>query len=328
MSDAATLSRLFSSIETDLDIVDATFHERATSGLDMLNTASAYVLKSPGKRLRTALTLLSGKLLSYRFEKLLPMSVAFEMVHLATLVHDDIIDHATTRRGLPTVNARYGSSVAILLGDYLFAKTAGLIADVEDFRIDRLFSETVASVCEGTILELLSARQVDISVERYIDRISRKTACLMAACCKGGATLGGGTDAQIALLEQYGLNLGIAFQIIDDVLDYVGAEEVIGKPAGNDLRQGLVTLPLIYALQNQQNGHVENVEQVLRAETPPDAAVRDVVAWVASSPAIEEAFMLARQYSTRARALLSEFPASPERDVLETLVDFVVDRSR
>jgi geranylgeranyl pyrophosphate synthase len=294
----------------------------------MLNTASAYVLKSPGKRLRTALTLLSGKLLTYRFEKLLPMSVAFEMVHLATLVHDDIIDHATTRRGLPTVNARYGNSVAILLGDYLFAKTAGLIADVEDFRIDRLFSETVASVCEGTILELLSARQVDISVERYIDRISRKTACLMAACCKGGATLGGGTDAQIALLEQYGLNLGIAFQVIDDVLDYVGAEDVIGKPAGNDLRQGLVTLPLIYALQNQQNGYVENVEQVLRAETPPDAAVRDVVAWVASSPAIEEAFMLARQYSARARALLSEFPASPERDVLETLVDFVVDRSR
>jgi geranylgeranyl pyrophosphate synthase len=150
----------------------------------------------------------------------------------------------------------------------------------------------------------------------------------MAACCKGGATLGGGTDAQIALLEQYGLNLGIAFQVIDDVLDYVGAEDVIGKPAGNDLRQGLVTLPLIYALQSQQNGYIENVEQVLRAETPPDAAVRDVVAWVASSPAIEEAFMLARQYSARARALLAEFPASPERDVLETLVDFVVDRSR
>lgn len=328
MSDAATLSRLFSSIETDLDVVDATFHQRATSGLDMLNTASAHVLKSPGKRLRTALTLLSGKLLTYRFEKLLPMSVAFEMVHLATLVHDDIIDHAMTRRGLPTVNARYGNGIAILLGDYLFAKTAGLIADIEDFRIDRLFSETVAGVCEGTILELLSARQANISVESYIDRISRKTACLMSACCKGGATLGGGSDAQIALLEQYGLNLGIAFQIIDDVLDYVGAEEVIGKPAGNDLRQGLVTLPLIYAMQYQHNGHAERVEQVLGAETPGDAEVHDIVAWVASSPAIEEALDLARHYSMRARALLSEFPASPEREVLENLVDFVVDRSR
>jgi len=165
MSDAATLSRLFAGIEADLDVVDSTFHQRATSGLEMLNTASAYVLKSPGKRLRTALTLLSGKLLTYHFEKLLPMSVAFEMVHLATLVHDDIIDHAMTRRGLPTVNARYGNGVAILLGDYLFARTAGLIADVEDFRVDRLFSETVASVCEGTILELLTARQANISVE-------------------------------------------------------------------------------------------------------------------------------------------------------------------
>src|SRR6185437_8547934 len=264
MSDAATLSRLFSSIETDLDVVDATFHERATSGLDMLNTASAYVLKSPGKRLRTALTLLSGKLLAYRFEKLLPMSVAFEMVHLATLVHDDIIDDADTRRGMPTVNARYGNSVAILLGDYLFAKTAGLIAEVEDFRIDRLFSETVARVCEGTIMELLSTRTVDLSVEHYIERISRKTACLMAACCKGGATVGGGTEAQIARMERYGLNLGIAFQIIDDVLDYTGSELIIGKPAGNDLRQGLVTLPLIYALRNEQNGRIDMVEHILQ----------------------------------------------------------------
>ncbi len=328
MSDAATLSRLFAGIETDLDVVDATFQQRATSGLEMLNTASAHVLKSPGKRLRTALTLLSGKLLTYRFDKLLPMSVAFEMVHLATLVHDDIIDHAMTRRGLPTVNARYGNGVAILLGDYLFARTAGLIADVEDFRVDRLFSETVASVCEGTILELLTARQTNISVENYIDRISRKTACLMSACCKGGAIVGDGNEAQIALLGQFGLDLGIAFQIIDDVLDYVGTEESIGKPAGNDLRQGLVTLPLIYALQQQQNGHTERVGQMLGTETIPDDEVRDIVAWVAASPAIDEAMELARQYSSRARELLLEFPPSPERDVLEQLVDFVVDRSR
>jgi heptaprenyl diphosphate synthase len=328
MSDAATLSRLFAGIETDLDLVDATFQQRATSGLDMLNTASAHVLKSPGKRLRTALTLLSGKLLTYRFEKLLPMSVAFEMVHLATLVHDDIIDHAMTRRGLPTVNARYGNGVAILLGDYLFARTAGLIADVEDFRVDRLFSETVASVCEGTILELLTARQANVSVDNYIDRISRKTACLMSACCKGGAIVGDGNEEQIALLGQFGLDLGIAFQIIDDVLDYVGTEESIGKPAGNDLRQGLVTLPLIYALQQQQNGHTERVGQMLGTETIPDDEVRDIVAWVAASPAIEEAMELARQYSSRARALLQEVPSSPERDVLEQLVDFVVDRSR
>ena len=328
MSDTATLSRLFASIESDLDVVEATFHERATSGLEMLNTAAAHTLQSPGKRLRTALTLLSGKLLTYRFDKLLPMSVAFEMVHLATLVHDDIIDHATTRRGLPTVNAQYGNGVAILLGDYLFARTAGLIAEIEDFRIDRLFSETVAHVCEGTILELLSARQADVTVESYIDRISRKTARLMSSCCKGGALIGGGNEAQVALLEQYGLNLGISFQIIDDVLDYVGAEDVIGKPAGNDLRQGLVTLPLIYAMRYQQNGHAERVEQILRAETPIDTEVRDVVTWVAGSPAIGEALDLARHYSARASALLSEFPASPDREVLEQLVDFVVDRSR
>ena len=141
MSDTATLSRLFSSIEPDMEAVNAAFEASATSDLPMLNSAAVHAVNSPGKKLRTALTLLSGKLLDYRFDRLLPLSVALEMVHLATLVHDDIVDNATTRRGLPTVNARYGTNIAILLGDYLFAKTAGLVADVEDFRVDKLFSE-------------------------------------------------------------------------------------------------------------------------------------------------------------------------------------------
>lgn len=328
MSDTATLSQLFASIDDDLDVVDRAFQHHAASGLAMLNSASAHVLSAPGKRLRTALTLLSGKLIEYRFAALLPLSVAFEMVHLATLVHDDIIDHAATRHSIPTVNARFGDAIAILLGDYLFAKTAGLIAEVEDFRIDHLFSETVASVCEGTIMELLSVGQLDLSEAHYIERISHKTACLISACCKGGATVGGGSDAQIALMQEYGLNLGIAFQIIDDVLDYSGSEAVLGKPAGNDLRQGLVTLPLIYALKYAQNGRGEQVAHLLQAPTRDAASLSDIVTWVARGPAIAEALKVARRYAARARALLSEFPASAERSVLEELVDFVVARGR
>lgn len=328
MSDTATLSRLFSSIDPDLEVVDQTFQEHATSGLEILNAAAAHALSSPGKRVRTALTLLSGKLIEYRFEKLLPLSVAFEMVHLATLVHDDILDNASTRRGIPTINERYGSGVAILLGDYLFAKTAGLIADVEDFRVDHLFSDTVARVCEGTIIELLSAHHFDLSIDKYLERINRKTACLMSACCKGGAIVGGGTDAQIALMEQYGLNLGMAFQIIDDVLDYTGSALIIGKPAGNDLRQGLVTLPLIYAMQYEHNGHLDHIKRLLQSTAHDPSEVDDVVSWVASSPATHEAFDLARHYAARARAVLSEFSSSPERTVLEDLVDFVIERSR
>ncbi len=328
MSDTATLSRLFSTIDQDLEVVDHTFQERATSGLELLNSAATHALNSPGKRLRTALTLLSGKLINYRFEKLLPLSVAFEMVHLATLVHDDIIDNASTRRGLPTVNARYGNNVAILLGDYLFAKTAGLIAEVEDFRIDRLFSETVATVCEGTIFELLSSHRMDLSIDHYLERINYKTACLISACCKGGAIVGGGTDAQIALMTQYGVNLGIAFQIVDDILDYTGSPTTIGKPTGNDLRQGLVTLPLLYALRNEQNGRVERVERIMNQKKPSDAEIDTVVRWVNATNAISESLELARHYAARATALLSEFPASPERAVLMEVVDFVVERSR
>ena len=328
MSDTATLSQLFTSIEDDVRLVDRAFQDHAGSDLEMLNAAVIHVLSSRGKKLRTALTLLSGKLIDYRFDKLLPLSVALEMVHLATLVHDDIVDNATTRRGIPTVNAQYGNNVAILLGDYLFAKTAGLVAEVEDFRVDRLFSETVARICEGTIIELLSARQMNLSVDAYIERISRKTACLMTACCKGGATVSGGTDAQIALMEQFGLNLGIAFQIVDDVLDYTGSDESIGKPAGNDLRQGLVTLPLIFALEDDQNDYYE---QATRALADPDRHaddVRAVVRWVRTSRAIPASLDLAGHYAARARAALSEFASSPERDVLDELVDFVVARSR
>ncbi|HEX5572644.1 MAG TPA: polyprenyl synthetase family protein, partial [Ktedonobacterales bacterium] len=203
MSDTATLSRLFAAIEPDLEVVDREFQRRASSGLDIMDAAAAHAISSPGKRLRTALTLLSGRLFHYDFEKLLPLSVAFEMTHLATLVHDDIIDRADTRRGIPTVNARYGDQVAILLGDYLFAKTAGLIADVGDFRIDRLFSDTVATVSEGAIIELRSARRMDVSVEHYLERVNRKTACLIGACCKGGAIVGSASDAQIALMHEY-----------------------------------------------------------------------------------------------------------------------------
>ena len=328
MSDTATLSRLFATIEPDLEVVDSEFQRRASSGLDIMNAAADHATSSPGKRLRTALTLLSGKLFTYNFAKLLPLSIAFEMTHLATLVHDDIIDHADTRRGLPTVNARYGEQVAILLGDYLFAKTAGLIADVEDFRIDRLFSDTVATVCEGTIIELLSARRMDVSVEHYLERVNRKTACLISACCKGGATVGGASDAQIALMSDYGLNLGIAFQIIDDVLDYTGSEAVIGKPAGNDIRQGLVTLPLIYALRNEHNGRLDQVQRLLRSEQPSDDDVAAVVRWVNATGAITESLALASQYAARARALLSELNDSEDRQTLIELIDFVLARTR
>ncbi len=328
MNDTATLSGLFAGIQSDLELVDATFEERATSGLDILNSASMHALGSPGKRLRTALTLLSGKLHTYRFDKLLPLSVAFEMVHLATLIHDDIVDNAKTRRGNPTVNAIWGDNIAILLGDYYFAKTAGLIADINDNRIDHLFSDTVATVCEGTIMEMMTAGRVDLTIESYYDKISHKTAALLAACCKGGAILSGATEEEVTHLYDYGLNLGIAFQIIDDVLDYTEDQATIGKPAGNDLRQGMVTLPLIYALQEQsQNGHYQQVENLLnRTATHNDEEIQEVVAWVTKGPGIERSFSSAYAFADKARLALHHFPPSSDRQILDELIDFVVTR--
>lgn len=329
MNDTATLSRLFAGIQPDMDQVDATFEERATSGLNILNSASMHALGSPGKRLRTALTLLSGKMKTYRFEKLLPLSVAFEMVHLATLIHDDIVDNAKTRRGNPTVNALWGDNIAILLGDYYFAKTAGLIADINENRIDHLFSDTVATVCEGTILEMMTAGRIDLTIESYYEKISHKTACLIAACCKGGAIVSHASDEEIELLTDYGMNLGIAFQIIDDVLDYTEDQATIGKPAGNDLRQGMVTLPLIYALQGQpQNGHYQQVYSLLNDSLHKEEDINAVVGWVTGGAGVERSLADAQTYADKARIALHQFPASPDREVLDELIDFVVLRKR
>jgi heptaprenyl diphosphate synthase len=329
MNDTATLSRLFASIESDLEQVDTTFKERATSGLPILNTASMHALGSPGKRLRTALTLLSGKLNTYHFNKLLLLSVAFEMTHLATLIHDDIVDKALTRRGNPTVNALWGDQIAILLGDYYFAKTAGLIADIEDPRIDHLFSDTVATVCEGTILELMTAGQANLTLQNYYEKISNKTACLIAACCKGGAIISGASPEEITWMYNYGLNLGIAFQIIDDILDYTEDQSTIGKPAGNDLRQGMVTLPLIYALQSHsQNGHQLQVQKVLNESEHDEKEIRELIDWVTQGGHVERAQKDAYAYADKAREALYRFPSSPDRAVLDELIDFVILRHR
>ncbi len=329
MNTTATLSRLFTGIQSDMDQVDALFQERATSGLEILNSASMHALASPGKRLRTALTLLAGKLNNYRFDRLLQLSVAFEMVHLATLIHDDIIDEASTRRGNPTVNALWGDKIAILLGDYYLAKTSGLIADIEDTRIEHLFADTVATVSEGTILEMMTSGRIDLSVDTYFEKIKNKTACLIAACSKGGAILSDATGEQVDFLYAYGLNLGISFQIIDDILDYTEDQSTIGKPAGNDLRQGMVTLPLIYALQTSPSGgYQQQVQSLLNGAKHTETEILDVVSWVSNSYGIEQSLKDAETYADKAREALYHFPASPDRDVLDELIDFVIRRRR
>ncbi len=327
MNTTATLSRLFAGIQDDLDQVDTTFQERATSGLDILNSASMHAIASPGKRLRTAITLLSGKLNTYRFDKLLPLSVAYEMVHLASLIHDDIVDEAKTRRGNPTVNALWGDKIAILLGDYYFAKTSGLVADIDDNRIDHLFAETVATVSEGTIMEMMTAGRIDLTVETYYEKIRHKTACLIAACSKGGAIVSEASDDEITQLHEYGMSLGIAFQIIDDILDYTENQATIGKPAGNDLRQGMVTLPLIYALQEQSDDSLsQKVQPLLNGAAHKEEDIQTVVSQVTQGYGISQAMVDAHTYANKAREALYHFPPSSNRDVLDELIDFVVSR--
>lgn len=329
MNTVATLSRLFASIQADLDQVDTTFQERATSELAILNSASMHALKSQGKRLRTAITLLSGKLNDYRLDKLLLLSVAFEMVHLATLIHDDIVDEAATRRDIPTVNALWGNKIAILLGDYYFAKTAGLIADIDDSRVTQLFSDTVAAVCEGTILEMTTVGHIDLTVESYYKKIEYKTASLIAGCAKGGAILSQASNEEVELLYSYGVNLGIAFQVIDDILDYTEDQSTTGKPAGNDLRQGMITLPLIYALQDASlNGRQQKIQDMLNGEVKKEEDIREVVTWVTGSYGVQCAMMDAHVYANRAREALYHFPASPDRDILDELINFVIARNR
>jgi heptaprenyl diphosphate synthase/octaprenyl-diphosphate synthase len=321
----AGLTELFSRADLipDLRAVEELLLRRTASRSELIAGASNYTVRAGGKRLRAALVLLAARLGAYHLSRVIHAAAAVELIQAASLVHDDLVDQAARRRGQVTVHARWDNDVALMVGDYFFALAAGEMALSPDPRIITYYAQAVQTIVEGELSPVLVAEPLDEALDQYFYKTGAKTASLFEAACKAGMAAGGGSDAQIAALGRYGFDLGMAFQIVDDVLDFIGDERTLGKPAGNDLRQGTITLPLIYALSQSDSTHLR---AIVAHDNPTEAQVRAAVDEVIALGGVEAAMAEAQRFVARANNHLAEFPPSVALRTLKDIAYFVISR--
>ena len=283
-----------------------------------------HVLSHGGKRVRPAMTLLSSNFFPQEPENAVNMATGVELLHLATLIHDDTVDNADLRRGNASVSSRWGKQVAVLFGDCLFAASAVLVCDTGNLRVVRRFAETIMELASGEIIEFFNTFNPKQEMDRYYDRIYRKTATLFCTAAESGAVLSGATEEQVQALRDYGYNIGMAFQIVDDLLDIQGNEAEMGKPVGNDLLQGVLTLPTILLLERYPNN---NPIADLFKDREDTAKVGQTLDMINNSTILADCLAIVRQYCDQANRSLETLPKCDCRDSLETLADYVRERS-
>jgi heptaprenyl diphosphate synthase len=312
-------------VVTDLATVEAALRDEINRDPDVVAAPMADLFTAGGKRLRPALVLLSAKCGRYELDRLIPAAMAVELTHAATLVHDDVIDRAPVRRGRPTVAAALGDEPAIVIGDFYFAKAYEHAARTDSTEVVGVLARTVMDICAGEVRQQEIRYRYSTDAGEYMHRIEAKTATLLAACCEIGALLGGLPPAQRSALHEYGRLLGLAFQIADDVLDYMSSEGEIGKPIGQDVAEGFATLPLMLA--KQDNAIAGRLEKLLQDGRPLSAQeATEVVALVRTSSAPQRALERAREHATAASQLLSTVATGEARHTLAALTDYVVTR--
>ena len=312
-------------IRTELEDFEHQLHATVRADLGPVADAMEQILEAGGKRLRPALVFLAAGLGRPKVtDDVVRAAMAIEFIHNATLIHDDLIDGAPTRRGLRTIHESLGANPAIIIGDYYFAKGANLMSQIGNPSIDALLSQTVMTICFGEMLQLTSQRRYDQSLDEYYAKIERKTAVLLAASTYCGAVLGGLDKSQVEVMRRFGHLLGMSFQIADDVLDYLATEEEVGKPVGNDLKQGTVTLPLMLARHDP--GVDGRLDAILGKPALQDDDYAEVVRIVRDSRSIDESYGYAKTFGDKARAELRAFPPSPYREAFEALTHYVVGR--
>jgi geranylgeranyl pyrophosphate synthase len=319
-----TATTFFTSVQDQLTFVEQRIRDQV--GDDQhpdLRSALEHLLSAGGKRIRPTLGLLVGNMLGAPEEKLITLGASVELLHTATLVHDDLIDGALLRRGIPTLNARWSPAATVLTGDFLFARAAKLAAETDYLPLMKLFSETLATIVNGELTQMFSARGM-IDRDNYYNRIYAKTASLFEMAALAAAMVSTEDETTRDSMKTFGYEVGMAFQIVDDILDFTGDQTKVGKPIGSDLLNGLVTLPAIYfAEENRFNEDVLSLPEDGWKDT---ARVQRLVDAIRQSRAIEQAMDEARDAIRRALGALEEAPASPEKDALEDLAKFIVDR--
>jgi octaprenyl-diphosphate synthase len=325
---SADLAQIFEPIREDLDAVEREFLRHIQSRVALIPEMGRYIQKSGGKRVRPAVLLMASRLSGYEGERAVLYASVVEFIHTATLVHDDIIDGADLRRGRLAVHSRWGNDITVLLGDYLYIKSMAMALTQDSLEIIRLLCDVTLRMIEGELYQLTKTGDVDIAEEDHFEIIRRKTAFLFGGCAQIGGMLGGVTPEREDALRDYGFNLGIAFQLVDDLLDYTADQALLGKPVGGDLREGKVTLPIIFLLQRGGDDADRLIRTVVQERAVSAEQWRLLLALLREHRATDLAYERAVEYANRAKGCLSAFPPSRERDALMALPDYVLARDR
>ncbi|MFQ5924630.1 MAG: polyprenyl synthetase family protein [Dehalococcoidia bacterium] len=319
------ISSIYEPIQQDMAEVEESLKAAGKVDLPWMVEPLGYVMESGGKRIRPALILLAGKFYHYNPEQLIPMATAIELFHTATLVHDDAVDKSLVRRGRATVNSLWGEGIAVLLGDYLFASSAELVSSTGNLRVVRLFAQMLMTISSGQLRQLMSAYDWQQDREDYYQQIGSKTASLLSLATEAGAILSQAPEEGIEALRIYGHELGMAFQIVDDILDFIGEEEEMGKPVGSDLLQGTLTLPAILLRERYA---ADPVLREIFEKTGDQAGVERVIEMVRNSSIVQECYKIADSFCAQARHALEGLPDNPSRRSLLDLADYVIERRK
>lgn len=321
-----TAREIFDLVRDDLLLVEEEIAAQSGTAIEPVAEIGGYLLGGGGKRLRPALLLLAARFCGHRGHSAVRLGAVVELIHSATLIHDDVIDGAELRRGRPSANSRWGNHMSVLAGDWLYMQSFRMALEERNFRILDILIELTQNMVEGELLQLTRLGRMDLTEQEAVDLSYRKTACLFRGCLQLGAVLGGLQPADEERLAEYGRSLGLAFQLVDDVLDFTASEDQLGKPVLSDLKEGKVTLPLIYALENGDGRGRKLVATVLAEKGFHTVRAEEIAALVQQSGALERARRRAHEYAAQAKASLDGIGDPEFRRALLTVPDFVLER--
>jgi octaprenyl-diphosphate synthase len=311
-------------MKVDMKKVDDILINRLDTEVDLINQMSRYIITSGGKRLRPLLLLLCAKATGYEGKHHYPLAVVIELIHTATLLHDDVVDESNIRRGGDSANEIWGNAASVLVGDFLYSRAFEIMVEPDSMQIMRILSKATNMIAEGEVIQLLNIRNIGISQSDYYGVIERKTACLFKAACQIGAILSNTSKSTVKALGDYGLHLGNAFQVIDDVLDYESSTEIIGKEVGDDLAEGKITLPMIYALEKTSGAKNKFLKTAIK--TSDTSNINDIVSILNDVKAFEFTRLIAKNESNKAKKSLEDIPKSDYQEALSLLCELSLNR--
>lgn len=322
------LGRLSVLLAQDMQAVNAEILRRMDSPVTIIPQLAGYLIAAGGKRIRPLLTLACSAIYDGDMRRAHGLAAAVEFIHSATLLHDDVVDDSTERRGQATANLVFGNQASVLVGDFLFSRAFQLMVDDGSLDVLRILSDAAAIIAQGEVMQLASAGNIETTLDQYTDIIKAKTAALFAAACEIGPVLGGGSHDAAQAMAEYGLNLGIAFQIADDALDYTADEKTLGKKIGDDFREGKMTAPVIIALQKGDAKEKAFWRRTLAEKKYEDSDLKTAISILSQHNAIEISLSLAKTYGDKAELALAEAPDHPFRPLLHDLVGYSISRTR